>query len=587
MIKFIKRKLSKIIAVGVSAALILGIKVPSFAKSSLNVDGVMTYAVSDELYTFLNVGDDIDPKSFVVDISSEDIARKTNGSLKAFAKSGNAVHYVFIVDASGSMKRYLDQIKAYAEELFDETDGKSYFTLATFGERFDVIKEKMTDVNTLTHEIDSVLYNEQYTDPYTAVISAKTWLDTYEIKSGDIVELILITDGEPDLKDKDKEERLAQKAGDVLENSWDFVFNTFCTNEWTEKAEEVFLSDERGVHSIVTDEDEAKDSADKLARSFDSIWFAETELKDKAPDSFSYTFRMIGKDKDGNQLENLEPITFESVRTIDAESSGGLGDGGDPIEGVSPIDLPIAPPVTEPKDEPEDETPDPVEEPSENKDEEPSEDKDEPEEEKGEDEEEEDEDEEDHHSGLVTQNNGPGGSFADFFDSIRDSELFPLYIALAVVVLLFIIAVPVVIIIVVVNVNKKKRLANPRVNPDPINYNDMGSINNPGQTVNPIDPNSIPMELEVQAGVCLNTERTVYILNEIRIGRDAGCDIVFSDPNLMPVQARIIRNENDFIIEDFSNPSIVAIGGMKINGRNPLRTGDVITIGNIQFVLRF
>ena len=121
MIKFIKRKLSKIIALGVSAALILGIKVPSFAAGSLSVDGVMTYAVSDDLYTFLNVGDDVDAKSFVVDISSEDIQRKTNGSLKPFAGCSASVHYVFIVDASGSMKRYIKQINAFAEELFDET----------------------------------------------------------------------------------------------------------------------------------------------------------------------------------------------------------------------------------------------------------------------------------------------------------------------------------------------------------------------------------------------------------------------------------------------------------------------------------
>ena len=50
---------------------------------------------------------------------------------------------------------------------------------------------------------------------------------------------------------------------------------------------------------------------------------------------------------------------------------------------------------------------------------------------------------------------------------------------------------------------------------------------------------SVPMDIEVQAGLCLNVDRTVYILNEIRIGRDQGCDSVFNDPSLMPVPARI------------------------------------------------
>ena len=591
MIRFVKKHFSKIIAAALSAALVLGVRVPSRAAGSYSVDGVTSYAVGDELYTFLNIGENVDPNSLMVDISSDEVERKTNGTVQSFADSGNSVHYVFIVDASGSMKRYISRINAFAEELYDSTEGKSFYTLATFGERFDVIKEKMTDVNTLTHEMENVLFNEQYTDPYTAVISAKTWLDSYEIKAGDIVELILITDGEPDLKDKDRESKLAPKAQDTIEGSWEFVFNTLCTDAWTEKAEEVFLNDYRGVHSTVKDENEAKSAADEISDSLDALWYAETALKNKAPDSFSYTFRMIGKDVEGNPIEGLEPISFEGVLKLDAQG-GDSGEGSEsPLEGPAPLDAPILPPSTAPSDEPEDEDPAPTEEPVEEPTEdtqEPSEDKEPVEDDKDNDD---DEDEEERHTGLVTANTG-----GSIFDSIIDSGYLPLFIVAAVAVLLIIIAVPV-IIIVVTNVKKKKRKAGAVVSPGPVGYGNVVSpvqasvgpdVPPPVQMAEPdVGDGSVPMDIEVQAGLCLNVDRTVYIYKEIRIGRDSGCDIVFNDPSLMPVQARIIRNGDEFIIEDFSNPSNVAIGGMRINGRNPLRSGDVITCGNIQFVLTF
>lgn len=594
MIRFVKKHFSKILAAALSAALVLGVHVPSYAAGSYSVDGVTTYAVGDELYTFLNIGENVDANSLMVDISSDEVERKVNGSVQSFADSGNAVHYVFIVDASGSMKRYISRINAFAEELYDSTEGKSFYTLATFGERFDVIKEKMTDVNTLTHEIENVLYNEQYTDPYTAVISAKTWLDSYEIKAGDVVELILVTDGEPDLKDKDRESKLAMKAQDVIDGSWEFVFNTLCTDAWTEKAEDVFLSDDRGAHSTVKDEDEAKSAADEISDSLAELWYAETALKNKAPDTFSYTFRMIGKDKEGNPIDGLEPISFEGVLKLDAQG-GDSGEGSEsPVDGTAPLDLPLLPSGNEPSEEPEDEDPAPVEEPVEESAEEPEDDTEDPsgdDDVKPEKDEKGDDEEEGRQTGLVAANTG-----GSIFDRIIDSGYLPVFIAAAVAVLLIIIAVPVVII-VVVNVKKKKRQAGAAVSPVPVDYSNVVSpvqtaavqdVQTPVPMAGPEGADdSVPMDIEVQAGLCLNVDRTVYIYKEIRIGRDSGCDIVFSDPSLMPVQARIIRNGDEYIIEDFSNPSNVAIGGMRINGRNPLRSGDVITCGNIQFVLTF
>ena len=98
---------------------------------------------------------------------------------------------------------------------------------------------------------------------------------------------------------------------------------------------------------------------------------------------------------------------------------------------------------------------------------------------------------------------------------------------------------------------------------------------------------AIEIKLEVINGNCLNSGDTIYLKDELFIGRRRSCDIVFDDAALSSVNTRVFISEGVVYIEDVGGRSNTAIGEMKIYSRNRLRSGDEIRAGNSAFVLRF
>jgi hypothetical protein len=97
----------------------------------------------------------------------------------------------------------------------------------------------------------------------------------------------------------------------------------------------------------------------------------------------------------------------------------------------------------------------------------------------------------------------------------------------------------------------------------------------------------IPMKLEVLSGNCLTTATTLYLSGELYIGSGPGCDITFADPMVAPHHARIAKKDNAIVLEDMNSPTGTFLGGMRIQGANRLRSGDVISIGDSDFSLKF
>ena len=65
---------------------------------------------------------------------------------------------------------------------------------------------------------------------------------------------------------------------------------------------------------------------------------------------------------------------------------------------------------------------------------------------------------------------------------------------------------------------------------------------------------SVPMDIEGTGRPLPECgQNSLYLQKEIRIGRDSGCDIVFNDPSLMPVQARIIET----VMNSLSRTSVI------------------------------
>ena len=90
---------------------------------------------------------------------------------------------------------------------------------------------------------------------------------------------------------------------------------------------------------------------------------------------------------------------------------------------------------------------------------------------------------------------------------------------------------------------------------------------------------AVCIRFEVERGRCLTRERSLYLVQDLIIGRSQECDLVFDEPDINDRNSRIIMQNGEIYLEDLDSTKGTAIGGMRIYAPNRLRSGDVITIG--------
>lgn len=97
---------------------------------------------------------------------------------------------------------------------------------------------------------------------------------------------------------------------------------------------------------------------------------------------------------------------------------------------------------------------------------------------------------------------------------------------------------------------------------------------------------SVFMRLEVISGAYAGVKE-FYLADELIIGRGNQCDLSWKDKDVSPRNSRIFRRDNMVYIEDLGSRHGTALGGMRLHRPNRLRSGDEITIGTVQFRLKF
>src|SRR5262249_40974595 len=70
------------------------------------------------------------------------------------------------------------------------------------------------------------------------------------------------------------------------------------------------------------------------------------------------------------------------------------------------------------------------------------------------------------------------------------------------------------------------------------------------------------------------------------IGRQADCAVCLESPAVSRHHARIVRNGDEFFVEDLGSSNGTFLNGQRTQGRQPLTEKDVLQIGPYQLVLR-
>lgn len=97
----------------------------------------------------------------------------------------------------------------------------------------------------------------------------------------------------------------------------------------------------------------------------------------------------------------------------------------------------------------------------------------------------------------------------------------------------------------------------------------------------------IYMRMEVLKGNCPPQGLEFTLSRDLSIGRDPACDITFMEAAVSHRHARIFLAEGRVYIEDLNSQNGTLVGGTRIQMPTVLRSGDIITVGDVTFCLKF
>lgn len=505
--------------------LLVNMTMPVMAQLSTDDLAVVSgYAMDEELYLFAQLDDkyqgtDLDTK---VTIDGITIANRT--SPVAIGESDANIKYLLMIDQSGSMNKYVDKVNAFVDALADNEKASAEFAIAGFGADFKVISEGITDKEIVKSTIAGLSYNEPWTDPYHAIVQALNYVDTNSRIGGDVLNIIVVSDGDADLGIADAdEEAKAQKeraaaAKKKIENAPEVLIHTFGVTEWEDLCMDTYEVG-RGDNAVINDEQDAAAFGKKIATYIDHLYFLDFSLKkDVGTERFAIEVQMTGTDSAGTPaimntiFENIPNLTNYVVEESDEDIFKIIGSAEENSEEADqePIDAPDS--VDQ-----EDAQPDVKQDT------------------------------------LVYDGNAA--------DEIARPSINILFVVLAVV----IVAGLLLIILLVCLILRK---------------------NNQGTGKNSAVGGGILLRIDPLSGEIKKPKGKFVLSDSMIIGSSAKADIVLKADGVCGTHAKLFLSDGVVYIQDISETSGVFMGGMRLQAPNRLGDGDEIIIGSAKVVVR-
>ena len=125
-------------------------------------------------------------------LGTADLTLPAEGPLTQVSDSGTPVSYLLLVDRSNSMGGLSWNVTSFAKRLVRED---AHFSLATFGVDFQLVDTGGGTGDELLTALGGISYDEGGTDLPTAVVAAMDHLESLDRSSGELVNLVILTDG--------------------------------------------------------------------------------------------------------------------------------------------------------------------------------------------------------------------------------------------------------------------------------------------------------------------------------------------------------------------------------------------------------
>ena len=144
------------------------------------------------LYAFARLTRDPAGAEPRLQLGTADLTLPAEGPLTRVSDAGTPVSYLLLVDRSNSMGGLSGNVTAFAKRLIRE---EAAFSLATFGVDFQLLDTGGGTGDELLAALNGVAYGEEGTDLPTAVVAAMDHLEARDRSPGELVNLVILTDG--------------------------------------------------------------------------------------------------------------------------------------------------------------------------------------------------------------------------------------------------------------------------------------------------------------------------------------------------------------------------------------------------------
>lgn len=489
------------------------------------VSAVSAYCMEDTLYSFVQIkGYDAAQMVAHTELVGGEAATPV-----VITETDAAVTYILLIDNSGSMKKYASEITTFAETLVEQEKQDVEFIIITFGQQV-LFNESVNTVNCLDRAavknvvldgINSLDYDEDWTDTYAGITSVMDYLDkNYPGKQGDMINLILITDGEPDLEDKSVEETEAEAAMQRIADTPEVVLHTISFQQWNP---EHTIPSGTGVDVVVEEDTDAAVAAKCVTDFVDGIYridFTGLYSGKSMPERFAVSYYLSNSGEETATTIELIPISINSVSVMAVSGGNGTGQAEEETDNGDTEARPILPDIGDKAAEADLMTPDISEDVK-----------------------------------IISEK------------EIESEEISAAPKSFQSGIIIGAVCCAVIIVIVLVAV---KLLGGSR------------QRRNAKHT-----EGAILIRFDVIAGRCANKERSFYLGDQLLIGSDPHCDLVWAESEVSAQNTRIFVKDNMVYIEDLDSRNGTVLGGMRLHGANRLRSGDEVSIGSVCFRVLF
>lgn len=310
------------------------------------------------LYAFARLTEDPAGAEPRLQLGAADLTLPAEGPLTRVSDSGTPVSYLLLVDRSNSMGGISWNVTSFAKRLVRED---AHFSLAAFGVDFQLVDTGGGTGDELLAALDGVAYGEEGTDLPTAVVAAMDHLEARDRSPGELVNLVILTDGVTEAVEDGEALEMARYR--VAEDPSVLVHTVGLATgrAVSQEALDALASLGAGVHTVVGAGGVSADAAAQaVARDVGGLWTAAFSVAAQGEGSFGKASLCLlpeGADTPSLRLTlPAVPLLTGGEGTAPPETPAPSPGGELPAQTPDPAPTETAPPETAPGESPPAET---------------------------------------------------------------------------------------------------------------------------------------------------------------------------------------------------------------------------------------